>query len=162
MKYIESILNKKETLDVLIKKYQCQPVWTGYIDIISSKENILDFIDELSINWFLIYWVTWWYHCKSMDECPLIWMWWAKSIFYSWWFAEIGYWDFVYDNTEIKMLENINILKGQLKNNNKFKKIIKRQQIFSTSYNFTLSFDDTNLAPAIWLLVPTNWKNLIR
>lgn len=162
MTYFESISDKKDILDLLLKKYRGQPVGIWYIDIIMKKENIFDFINELSLNWFLIIWVTWWFYCESLEECPLIWMWWPKSIFYKWWFAEIWYW---YDFLDTIVIEKLKLSNSREKirvENKEFSKIIIEKQISSIPYQLTLDFKDIPLIPSIRLLVLNEWKNIVR
>ena len=63
----------QKKLDQLIHQYQIQPVGIGYIDCITSRENIVEFIKEVSALKIPITHLTWWCHCKSSENgsnCP--------------------------------------------------------------------------------------------
>lgn len=61
---METSYDKKIKLDQLLRKYQVQPVGFGYIDCITKKENVLGFVEDLSLLGIRITGITWWCYCK--------------------------------------------------------------------------------------------------
>ena len=66
--------NKKTVLDELLVKYKVEPVGCGYIDCIILKENVENFVRELTALGIEITAVSWWCHCTDENKgkygCP--------------------------------------------------------------------------------------------
>lgn len=91
--YLES--NKKEIvtqLERLLTLYKVQPVGNGYIDCIVIKNNLDEFINEITALGILITDVSWWCYVnptvKESTECPHG-MGGPESRYYDGWFSEL-------------------------------------------------------------------------
>lgn len=138
----------QQKVDTLIQKYAEHVVWTGYIDIIVSRENYITLIDWLTDLWISVFRVTWWCCCNKNNEVSL-WCphggWWP---WFKWWHYSEIYWE--YDIFE----KNTSNIKQQ---NTKIKDIITNKEILDSD-NTILNFRESKcLTPAIWLDI--KWDN---
>ena len=138
----------RNTLDDILEKQKAQPVGHGYIDIIVSRDNYMDFVSDLVTNDFKIKSVSWWEWRadKKQNEYGLGG---PESIFYKGWFSEIPVdvddFNFSVDTAKENIIKEI------------IEKIEKKTISFS---NETVTFKESNwLTPAIWLDVPDDWRN---
>jgi hypothetical protein len=128
----EGIMTKVE-LDELIAKYKVQPVGKGYIDCITTFDNVFDFIRELTNLSITVNGLTWWCHCKEGNTgCPHG-MGGPKSKYYDGWFSEI--------NFPLVQFESNKRVVGYISNPNDDEDILKC------------------FVPALWLDVPRDWEN---
>ena len=130
----------KDKLDNLLLALKIQPVGWGYIDCITTKDNVSNFVMELSRLGIGVTDITWWCHCPSQENketgCPHggggpV------SKYFSGWFSEM------YQIPNVKIENNDEII----------------PYIFSEWPN-TKAYLPC-LIPAFWLDVPDDWKNTL-
>ncbi|TVY08346.1 hypothetical protein [Paenibacillus cremeus] len=94
MKYFEYLeANKKnlvEQLERILTLYQVQPVGNGYIDCIVMRDNLKQFIQEITALGVLISDVSWWCYVEPLNStgCPHG-MGGPKSDYYDGWFSKL-------------------------------------------------------------------------
>jgi hypothetical protein len=138
----------------LLSKYKVQPVGNGYIDMITSNEQVVNFVNELTTNHLIVEGVTWWCHCteKSKEKlgCPHG-MGGPISDNYDGWFSE----------TQIPMFLTLNDIENiTLKRTVDDIKPINDVLIKYIKEEFPKSdFYIECLVPALWLLVPDDWES---
>jgi len=130
--------NKKDELDKLLSTFKVQPVGWGYIDCITTKENVPGFIRTLIDLGIKVTDITWWCHypmegnkekgCPHGGGGP-------KSIYFDGYFSEM------YQIPNIK-----------IKDNNEIVPYIFNEWPATKEYL-------PCLIPAFWLDVPDNWRN---
>jgi hypothetical protein len=129
---------RKKELDSLLEKYQVQPVGIGYIDCITTKENITGFVNAISSLGIRITDITWWCHNTTDEDrgtgCPHGGGG-PQSKYFDGWFSEM----YQYKNVEIK--DNDEVLPYI------FEKWPKDEKFLPC------------LEPALWLDVPEDWAN---
>jgi hypothetical protein len=150
-------LDNKKILDSIIRERKGQPVGNGYIDIIIKRENIDNFINDLTKHHFIINGVSWWFYCSEIGQKSEYGLGGPKSKYFTGWFSEL-YHDF--DEIEIKQIMEDNKLNYTEIINNKFKEIIYNKQTIKYFDGNYLSFQkDIELTPGFWVYVPEEWKN---
>ena len=138
----------KEKLDDILELHKAQPVGHGYIDIIVSRDNYELFIADLVKNGFKVKSISWWEWCPNEKESDYG-LGGPKSIYYDGWFSELSV-----DIDDIKLYKEMEdeILVRNITD------MIKTKSISFPSE--TVTFKQNNwLTPAIWLDVPSNWRN---
>ena len=138
----------KLKLDNIIEKHKAQPVGHGYIDIIVSRDNYSDFIEEIVNSGYKVDSVSWWEHCLD-NKTPEYGLGGPESIFYDGWFAEIP----------IKM-DDIQ-LSASCNEKEKMETIINLIKTKKISFgDEKITFQNNQwLTPALWLNVPDEWRN---
>jgi hypothetical protein len=138
----------KEKLDNILELHKAQPVGHGYIDIIVSRDNYDVFIADLVKNGFKVKSISWWEWCPNEKESDYG-LGGPKSIYYDGWFSELSV-----DIDDIKLYKE-----GE--NEILVREITDRIKTKSISFpSETVTFKQNNwLTPAIWLDVPSNWRN---
>ncbi len=138
----------KLKLDTIIRHYKAQPVGYGYIDIIVSRENYKEFIEEIVKSGYQIDSISWWEYCLDNKE-PIYGLGGPESVFYDGWFAEIPI-----KVDEIQLSANL-IEREKI---DTIINLIKTKTISFTDEKITFR-DNQWLTPAIWLDVPNEWRN---
>jgi len=130
----------KNALDKVVNKYSECIVGHGYIDIIVLKENLSDFLHELSEMNVNINGVTWWCLCTedSKRDCPHGM---GGPKYKDGFFSEI--------------VEEFDQLPG-IKDNSKYLNLILNKETLS---GLTYTKDEC-LTPALWLEVPSEWISI--
>ena len=138
----------KIKLDKIIEKYKAQPVGHGYIDIIVSRDNYSEFVEEIVQNGYNIESVSWWEHCLNNKE-PEYGLGGPESTFYDGWFAEIPT-----NIDDIQLSDNCN-------ENEKIDTIINLIKTKTISFvDKKITFQESQwMTPAIWIEVPDEWRN---
>lgn len=138
----------KIKLDNILEKYRAQPVGHGYIDIIVSRNNYSDFVEEIVKNGYKIVSVSWWEHCLDNRE-PEYGLGGPESIFYDGWFAKIP--------TEVDDIQ----FPADCIEQEKIDAIINliKTKIISFADEEKTFKDNQWLTPAIWLDVPDEGRN---
>jgi hypothetical protein len=138
----------KEKLDKILEKNKSQPVGSGYIDIIVSRKDYVNFIRDLVENGFDIDCLTWWEWCPS-EQKNKYGLGGPKSKYYNGWYAELP---IEPDNFDFSI---------DLDSEERIKEIVNRIDTKTISYPkgiFTFNKDEW-MTPAIWLNVPDDWEN---
>ncbi|MFD1990258.1 hypothetical protein ACFSGI_09835 [Paenibacillus nicotianae] len=146
---IQPLLNK------LLEKYQVEPVGTGYIDCITPLSSVSDFIEELTTHTIVVYGVTWWYYCDTVDtlqesKCSYG-MGGPQSKYRNGWFSETMLPFHEIRTTELDKLSSTNLSEYSQHLNTEIKNYIlyKLRQTAN---------DEPCLVPALWLYVPEDWQ----
>ncbi len=130
----------KDALDKLLLTFKIQPVGWGYIDCITTKENVSGFIKSLTELGIKVTDITWWCHCaigsNKETGCPHGGGG-PKSKYFDGWFSEM------YQFHNIKIKDNNEIL----------------PYVFNEWPN-TEEYLPC-LIPAFWLDVPDDWRYTI-
>lgn len=138
----------KLKLDNIIEKYKAQPVGNGYIDIIVSRDNYSDFVEEIVKSGYKVDSISWWEHCIG-DKEPEYGLGGPKSMFYYGWFAEIPTSvDDIHSSADSIEKEKIDAILN----------LIKTKTISFADGEKTFK-ENQWLTPAIWLDVPDEWRN---
>lgn len=145
----------KKDLDRLIDYYKVQPVGFGYIDMITTKDNITGFVTDLSEKGIAIEALTWWCYCSSANKvklgCPHG-MGGTKSWYFDGWFSEMG---LPIVNFELEIQENCRVedIKEKIKENN--------DKVINYIFNYFPKCEDyiKCIIPGFWLSVPDKWRN---
>lgn len=131
-------LDTKNKLDKLLVEYKVQPVGWGYIDCITKKDNVPEFISALTSARIHVSGITWWCHCAlEGDEksgCPHGGGG-PRSDLFDGWFSEM------YQIPKVEICSNSEII----------------PYIFSEWPNEQEYLPC--LVPAFWLDVPDEWRN---
>lgn len=165
MRYFDFLEKNKKSIvqqiEVLLTKYKVEPVGSGYIDCILMKDNLEEFIMEISNLGILAPYASWWCYVdpnESDTGCPHG-MGGPKSVYYDGWFSElqndlygldeksIGKVLLSYDKQLIYSL-NMKVLEGIWK-------------ILETPFKYSpIDYIAGNkcVNPGLWLLVPDDWK----
>lgn len=146
---IQPLLNK------LLEKYQVEAVGTGYIDCITPLPSVSDFIEELTAHTIIVYAVTWWYYCGTVDtlqqkKCSHG-MGGPQSKYRNGWFSETILPFHEIRKTELDKLSSTNLSEYSQHLNTEIKNYILHK--FRQSAN-----DEPCLVPALWLYVPEDWQ----
>ena len=138
----------KSTLDNLLDKHKAQPVGSGYIDIIFSRDNYKDFFSYLVAQGFKVSGISWWEWCKDNNKNKYG-LGGPKSTYYTGWFSEIPV---NVDDLDFSTLIDKDSIIDQ---------IVRRIESKTISLaDETVAFSDSNcITPAIWLNVPNDWRN---
>jgi len=157
-------LNKNEItekLEILLQKYKVQPVGNGYIDCIIMKENLEEFVEELTTLGIVISDVTWWCYVNPDDidtGCPHG-MGGPRSKHYKGWFSELQNKMYEVEEEIINtILESYN--KGLIKLTN-ISTIDGINNLLREPFRYTpKEYIKGNkcVMPALWLLVPDDWR----
>lgn len=166
MKYYDLLNSNKETfldqIEHLLQRHKVQPVGNGYIDCILLKENLDQFINDISALGILISDVSWWCYVDPNQSlgCPHG-MGGPKSEYYEGWFSELqndmyevdqGRIASVMESYDMNLISSIN------------KQTINRiHEILKHPFRYTPSeYIEENkcVMPALWLLVPDDWKRI--
>ena len=137
--------------------------WYCYIDIIVSRNNYIDFINELTKFKFVIEAISWWCHCTTYNEknlgCPHGYGG-PKSKYFEGWYSERSH-DFdEIDQNDIDELGNDFNETTVKKINNKALNIINNKQTISYEDGTFHEFKkDICLTPGLWVRVPDDWVN---
>jgi len=135
----------KEILDDLLDKYKAQPVGSGYIDIIVSRENYQAFAKAILESGFVIEAISWWEYLEDMDQPNTYGMGGPASKFYDGWFAETC--------TKIDEVPSSTDVLNQII------ELVEGKELGEYEGHL-VSFKNTNsLTPAFWLKVDESWKN---
>ena len=135
---------KKEKLDEVVNKLKIQPVGNGYIDLITHKSNIAEFITELNKLCIRIKGFTWWcYMNKAHMELPHG-MGGPQNRFGEGWYSEIQLTDVIESGSEENCAEN----------NNRYANYIL--EVYPKDKNYHSCY-----LPGFWLDVPDNWENAV-
>ena len=151
MDNFKKVYPPKAELDYLLEVYGAQPVGTGYIDVIVKRNNYKSFVEAVLSSGFVIYYISWWEYCDSLDIKPKYGRGGPQSNFYSGWFSEIcanGS-----DLDEVDVTKSIEYMKNDI-----FK--IVESKVFHFP-NETFGYQNYKaLTPAFWLVVPDDWVNI--
>ncbi len=141
-------LEDKKLLDSLMVKYKAQSVGSGYLEIITKRENYRDFIDAVLENGFKITRVSWWEYCETMETRNNYGMGGPRSKFYTGWFSELCMdWD------NIASPNNLDAMKHEIT------KTIENKTIEIYNGEVITYRDCLSLTPAFEIKVPDTWKN---
>lgn len=131
-------LETKTKLDKLLVEYKVQPVGWGYIDCITTNDNVSGFVSALTQVGIHVTGITWWCHCaiegKEESGCPHGGGG-PRSDFFDGWFSEMYQIPFV-----------------ETQNNNEIIPYIFSEWPNTREYL-------PCLIPAFWLDVPDDWRN---
>jgi len=128
----------KSDLDRPLKQHRVQPVGWGYIDCITTFDDVFDFIDDLSSMGVKVNVVSWWCHCKDYSSgCPHGYGG-PLSKYFDGWFSEMWFTS-EFDNNE-QVIEYL------------------KSPIDETMLEWFESIPEC-FVPALWLDVPNDWMN---
>lgn len=162
--YLES--NKKELVAQfkrLFSKYKVQPVGKGYIDCIVMKDNLEEFIKEITTLGIMITDVSWWCYVNTTNnesnECPHG-MGGPTSIYFDGWFSELQNDFFEADggkvNTILESYDKNSIYSLNTLTIDGIKNMLNKP--FKYTPNDYIEGNKC-VIPGLWLLVPDDWES---
>ncbi|GGH27754.1 hypothetical protein [Paenibacillus segetis] len=164
MKYYDLLNSNKDEfqnqIEHLLQKHRVQPVGYGYIDCILMINNLDQFVSDLSSIGILISDVSWWCYVDPNQNlgCPHG-MGGPTSDYYDGWFSELqnDMYDVdkeieepILDAYDKQLIARINELTT-----------IRIREILKEPFRYTpTEYIEENkcVVPALWLLVPDDWK----
>jgi hypothetical protein len=165
MKFLDYLESKKTNLvvqlDQLFKKYKVQPVGNGYIDCIVMKDNLAEFIKEITSLGILITNVSWWCYVnpsnKELTACPHG-MGGPTSDYYEGWFSELQNELFEVDQEKVNSILISNDLAAISSLNAALIDGIINMLKNPLRYTPTDYIEGNKcVMPGLWLLVPDDW-----
>lgn len=161
--YLESKKNEfVSQLECLLAKYKVQPVGSGYIDCIVLKNNLENFIKEISALGILITDVSWWCYVNSSDseakECPHG-LGGPESEHYEGWFSELQNEAFSVDGEKVSSV--LNSYNEHLIYSINMQTLDDIKTMLKIPFKYTpKDYIEGNkcVMPGLWLLVPGDWK----
>jgi hypothetical protein len=166
MKYFDYLESNKEylveQLERILTLYKVQPVGNGYIDCIIMKNNLKQFIDEVSALGILISDVSWWCYVDPVDStgCPHG-MGGPRSDYYEGWFSELQ--NDLYEVDKEKIDSLINLFDKQSVISINMQTLEDIENILKVPFRYTPTDyiqENKCVMTGIWLLVPDDWMRL--
>ncbi|WP_144556031.1 hypothetical protein [Bacillus sp. X1(2014)] len=165
MRYFDYLTSNKNEfvtqIEHLFTKYKVQPVGSGYIDCIVMKNNLEEFIKELTALGILISDVSWWCYVNPNNEtteCPHG-MGGPKSTYYEGWFSELQNDFFEADSEKVNSI--LNSYDKQSINALNIQTIDGIKNMLNKPFKYTpTDYIQCNkcVMPGVWLLVPEDWE----
>jgi len=168
MKYLDALeLNKVEIierLEELLIKHKVEPVGDGYIDCIIMKNNLEEFIINVSNLGILAPYASWWCYVDPSDSdnsCPHG-MGGPQSIYYDGWFSELQNDLFSLDEQLID--EAMLSFDKQLVYSLNLKTFDGIKKMLEIPFKYTPNDyikENKCVNPGLWLIVPDEWKRQV-
>jgi hypothetical protein len=165
MKYIDYLsLNRKEIIERLensINQNKVQPVGDGYIDCIVMKDNLKQFVNDISSIGIIISDVSWWCYVDpnyKNSGCPHG-MGGPISDYYVGWFSELQ--NELYEANKDKIDSILYSYDNEAVNKINQETMFGIENILKEPLKYTPSeFIEENkcVMPGLWLFVPDDWK----
>lgn len=151
-----------EQLETLMSMYKVEPVGDGYIDCIVMKDNLEEFIKNISDLGILITSASWWCYVNPNESndtgCPHG-MGGPFSIYYEGWFSELQN-DF-YELEEKTIDKVILSYDKQLIYSLNMRTLDGIRKMLEEPFKYTPKDyigENKCVNPGLWLLVPDTWK----
>jgi hypothetical protein len=145
----------QQLINDLIKKYQIQPVGTGYVDLIATRINALKFLDDLTKNLIAVETVALWCHVTEENKktlgCPHG-LGGPLNKFGEGWFSEFCYFYFDVKDYGIDLDDKSIQPEMFVKQSNQLVKKYLEKGLLEKDY-YTAC-----IHPALWLNVPKEWN----